>query len=969
IRLINIHNKGRKSKSDTSPSLFDTEFENIKSKDFKLTQYEYVLSLEERRRIVEYLNTHEKLTSKELLKLIGLTPNDGFRPDKAVGKGIKGNETFIKLAKVLENVPEKDKLLQFNLNLQDTDKVNQLTGEIIQEVSPEFLNQPLYTLWHTIYSIDDKDDLKRVLGENFHLSDDIAEELSNLDFKTPGFANRSARFLRRILPLMMDGYGYAEACETIGIKHSDSLSKEEREDRILVNPIPILPKNSLRQPIVEKIINQMIHIVNDLTSRFGTIDEVRVELARCLKQSADERARDSKNMGERERKNNDLSKKIEELGLSPSKSRIQKFKLWEETGHKCMYCDQPIGVVNFLRGMASEVEHIIPRSIFFDDSLSNKTCACQKCNKEKNNRTAYDFMKSKSEAEFTSYIEKVENLFASNSISRTKRNRLLTSESEIPQDFLERDLRLTQYISKKTCEILRSGIRNVYSSTGSVTDFFRHLWGYDKILQEINIPRYEKADLVIEEEYEHKGQIHKRRKIVDWSKRKDHRHHAIDALVVALTRQGYIQRLNRLSAEHGNMYNEMINEGIEFKEALSLLNNWAETRPHFPTEIVKDEISKIAVSVKKGKKFLTPGKRSVKRQGKKRIVQKELLIPRGPLHQESVVGKILINAGHKNLKFAFSHPELIKDSAIKDEILKRITQNDGSWEKACKSCKKNPIILDQTNSALENVECFEEKFVMKYPIASIKSKHINSIVDDKVREVITQRFEECGNNEKKFEQSLSERPIILFEGQAPVKSIRRIVDLKPDSVVAIRKNSNNENIGFAKSGNNHHVAFYKDSNGKYQATVTSFWIAVKRHKSGLPVIIDNPREAYDTLIELGNETLIEELLPGMPLPDWDFVESLKMNDTFILGMTDEEYSEAINNNNTAKLLNNLYRVQKLSLSEYVFRLHTDTSSDTTVKAKSDKEMDLFQIFKAPSSFFNSHPRRVKISRTGEINYD
>lgn len=54
-----------------------------------------------------------------------------------------------------------------------------------------------------------------------------------------------------------------------------------------------------------------------------------------------------------------------------------------------MYCENRVNLKQFLLGADAEVEHIIPRSILFDDSFSNKVCSCRACNKEKNNRTAY----------------------------------------------------------------------------------------------------------------------------------------------------------------------------------------------------------------------------------------------------------------------------------------------------------------------------------------------------------------------------------------------------------------------------------------------------------------------------------------------------------------------------------------------------------------------------------------------------
>ncbi|MDE5874117.1 MAG: type II CRISPR RNA-guided endonuclease Cas9, partial [Muribaculaceae bacterium] len=568
IRIVNPHNKKRK-KTNSNPGLFE---EIEKTKDFRLLQHEYVLSNEERDRIADFLNTHEKMTSKDLFGLLGLSKSDGFRLDKNIGKGIKGNDTYMKLWNALEGEPERERYLQFNVAFKDVVKenpetrsiepvVDSETGEILQEVDPNFIEQPLYKLWHTVYSITDKEELSKVVKEKYGFSDEVAERLYAIDFRKDGFSNRSVKFMRKLLPFLMEGYMYSEACTMIGVKHSDYLNKEENEQRELRKFLDPISKNSLRQPTVEKILNQMINIVNALIEKYGTIDEVRVELARPLKMTAEQRALTTERNNKREKENKKISLEFEKYGISPTRRRIQKYQMWEETGCRCMYCGQPVSITEFMGDMATEIEHIIPRSKFFDDSFSNKTFACRKCNQEKGNRTAYDYMSTKSEDDLSAYVERVEEMFAKKIISKTKHDRFLTTESEIPQDFLERDLRQTQYITKKSCELLREVIRNVWVTSGSVTDFFRHAWGYDRILHDLNVERYSIVDKVEEVEYEHAGQIHKRIQIKDWNKRLDHRHHAVDALTAALTRQGYIQRLNKINAEHGSIYEEVMSAG------------------------------------------------------------------------------------------------------------------------------------------------------------------------------------------------------------------------------------------------------------------------------------------------------------------------------------------------------------------------------------------------------------------------
>ena len=118
-------------------------------------------------------------------------------------------------------------------------------------------------------------------------------------------------------------------------------------------------------------------------------------------------------------------------------------------------------------------------------------------------------MKSQSEDAFNNYVSRVEEYYKNGKISRTKHDRLLTPQSEIPSDFIERQLRQTQYISKKALEMLKEVCRNVYATSGSVTDFIRHTWGYDEILHQLNFDRYKQGGLTEVREFDNKGIIHK----------------------------------------------------------------------------------------------------------------------------------------------------------------------------------------------------------------------------------------------------------------------------------------------------------------------------------------------------------------------------------------------------------------------------------------------------------------------------
>ncbi|WP_431164005.1 type II CRISPR RNA-guided endonuclease Cas9, partial [Flagellimonas beolgyonensis] len=169
-----------------------------------------------------------------------------------------------------------------------------------------------YQLWHLLYSaeedfkIEEKDkivygnsavSLKKKLHNKFGFKPDYAKMLANISF-SQDYGNLSAKAIRKILPFLKDGHVYSEACRLAGYNHSSSLTSEQLKNRELKPHLELLSKNSLRNPVVEKILNQMVNVVNQIIETYGKPDEVRIELARELKKSAKERAEMAKGIGE-----------------------------------------------------------------------------------------------------------------------------------------------------------------------------------------------------------------------------------------------------------------------------------------------------------------------------------------------------------------------------------------------------------------------------------------------------------------------------------------------------------------------------------------------------------------------------------------------------------------------------------------------------------------------------------------------
>lgn len=760
---------------------------------------------EERAKIVAHLQSSASLSFAALKKLL---KEKALIADQLTSKsGLKGNSTRVALAAALQPYPQYHDLLDMELEtrMMTVQLTDEETGEVTERevavVTDSYVRQPLYRLWHILYSIEERDAMRRALITQLGMKEEdldggLLDQLYRLDFVKPGYGNKSAKFICKLLPQLQQGLGYSEACAAVGYRHSNSPTSEEITERTLLEKIPLLQRNELRQPLVEKILNQMINLVNALKAEYG-VDEVRVELARELKMSREERERMAEGNRRREKENKAIAEKIRECGLFPTKSRIRKYMLWEEAGEKCLYCGQILTLSQCLNGDDMEVEHIIPKSVLYDDSYGNKTCACRRCNKEKGNRTALEYIRAKGWED--EYMERVNGLLDKKAISYSKHQRLRWLKEDIPSDFLERQLRLTQYISRQAMAILQQGIRRVSASEGGVTARLRSLWGYDDILHTLNLDRYDSMGET--ERVSREGETTEKLRIKDWSKRKDHRHHAIDALVVASTRQGYIQRLNRVSSEGER---EAMSGEIEVQKAtktdkLSLLERWLTQRPHFSVRAVSDKVAEILISYRPGKRVVTRGRNIYRKKtadGREvTCVQRGVLVPRGELMEASLYGKILSQG--------------------------------------------------------------RERIVKRYPLYALKGE----VVDPRLRELIAEYNQEITSKVKAKGSPLYLDAAEMQE----VRSVRCYVDKPSVAkAIPIRFDEHGRAITFVKSGSNHHLALYRTPHGKLEESIVTFWDAVDRARYGIPLVIMHPREVIEQVLLRGDvpESVLRLLPPS-----------------------------------------------------------------------------------------------------------
>lgn len=952
---------------------------------------EKIPDLKEKEILADYLFKNESLSFSKLLEILELKKENVY-VNKQILKGIKGNETYSALHSILGD----NELLNFDVSIMTSNQtallVDRKTGEILEEragleLDASLEKEPLYQLWHTIYSLKDLDECKNALIKRFGFDEETAEKLSRIDFNKQAFGNKSNKSMRKILPFLMEGYDYSQSCSLAGYNHSNSLTKNEREQQITLDRLELLPKNSLRQPIVEKILNQMINVVNAILDEYGKPSEIRVELARELKQSKDERNETDLQNSKNKKLNDEIGKRLEELGLPVTKRYIQKYKFIfpslsknlkeAKVNNQCIYCGETFNLTEALSGDAYDVDHIVPKALLFDDSQTNKVLVHRKCNSTKTNQTAYDYIATKGDEHLKLYSERLDDWFERGIISYSKMQRLKVSHKEylerkklgketetdkkLWENFIDRQLRDTQYISRKSREILQKICNDVKTTEGGVTAKLRNLWGWDDVLMNLQMPKYKELGQTITKEWtsEHGKRKHQKEEIDNWTKRDDHRHHAIDALVIACTKQGFIQRINTLNSSDTKdlMIKEVEEAKIEFNEKITLLEKYLKTQKPFSTQEVMKEADKILVSFKAGKKVATITK--FKATGKNKGTG--VIVPRGALHEQSVYGKIKVIEKDKPLKYLLENSDKIVNLRIKNLIEIKLSENKNDPKKALLALKKIPIFLDEEQSiTLEKASCYNDATVLKYKLQNLKAAQVDDIVDEKVKKIVRERLSQFGNKEK---EAFKDTLWFNEEKKIPIITVRLFARPDANNLQTIKKDENGNGIGFVVTGNNHHIAIYEDKDNKPVQHSCTFWHAVERKKYNIPAVIRDSSEVWNDLLR---KELPESFLDKLPADNLNLKFSMQQNEMFILGLLQDEFVKAIANNDKSLLSKHLYLVWSISENNYWFRHHLETKNSDLKKTDGVKESKRLYNIRSLGSLFSLNPIKVRLNHLGEL---
>jgi CRISPR-associated endonuclease Csn1 len=386
-------------------------------------------------------------------------------------------------------------------------------------------------------SIVKDETLKRRAMNKWELDEEQALRICDVTLE-PGYCNFSRQAIVKLLPRLEKG----ESLQTVIRELYPERWERTGEPQNLLPPVDSDEMPDVRNPIVVRALTELRHVVNAVIHRYGKPDRVHIELARELRQTAEQRGEAAKRSRANENERKAAAKKIlDECGIeNPSRRDIEKVLLAEECAWECSYTGKRISMDSLLGQYPQfDIEHIVPFERSLDDSYVNKTlCDVDENRNVKRKHTPFEVY-SHDPDRWAQILSRVEKFSSRTGREKLRRFKFTTKDVEdFAADFTSRQLNDTRYAARLAKQYLgllyggvkddgidASGKRRVLSTPGKVTAYLRWLWGLNSILGD-----------------------------GDTKSRDDHRHHAVDAIVVALTDQAAINMLSNASKRGADLY-------------------------------------------------------------------------------------------------------------------------------------------------------------------------------------------------------------------------------------------------------------------------------------------------------------------------------------------------------------------------------------------------------------------------------
>jgi CRISPR-associated endonuclease Csn1 len=644
-------------------------------------------------------------------------------------------------------------------------------------------------------------------------------------------------------------------------------------------------QHSLRNPIVEQVITETLRVVRDIWKQYGHgvrdfFNEIHVELGREMKNTAEDRKRLSEQVANNEatnlrikallmelKENSDgklqvdnvrpysplqqVALRIYEEGVlnsrldlpedivkisktaQPSKSELQRYKLWLEQKYRSPYTGQMIPLGRLFTE-DYQIEHIIPKARYFDDSFNNKVICESAVNQLKDKQLGLEFIKNHHGTTVACGLGRIAQVLTEEAYqtfvkenytkNKTKRQNLLLDE--IPENMIARQMNDTRYISKFISSLLSNIVRadkeddginskNLVPGNGKITTVLKKDWGMDAVWNDLILPRFERMNqLTNSSAFTYWNEQYQKFLPVEFSpvdskridkKRIDHRHHAMDALVIASMTKDHVNLLNNQSARSEtsryDLQNKLRNKSRESwidkktgeQVERDVFKEFKKPWDSFTVD-AKSALETIVVSFKQNLRVINKATNNYQKWIEKNGVKVKVTVKQGgvnwairkPLHKETVSGKVILN---------------------------RIKVPKGK-------------ILTATRKSVDT---------------SFDLKTIDSITDSGIQMILKNYLEYKGNNpELAFSpeglEEMNSNIKLYNNGKAhqPIRKVR-IFELGSKFTLGESGNKKNKYVEAAK-GTNLYFGIYQSEDGKRSFNTIPLNVAIERLKQGLPPV-------------------------------------------------------------------------------------------------------------------------------------
>ena len=458
--------------------------------------------------------------AKKLLKPFGVNPKVSFNLESERRKGLDADTTAAQLA--------DDSCFGAAWFSFDEEKQNEIVSLLL--------------------NAQDEVKLIEELKDKYALNQEQADAVAKTSLED-GTASLSLKALEKINPFLREGQPYHQAVESAGYTFSLKTkgTLPEYYD-MFINPetgemydeLPYygqaMPKaviggtnaaadkalpekywGKINNPTVHIALNQVRKLINALVARYGHPESIVVELARELKFGKKAKDELNKLQTENTKDNDRIAKELERLGVKNSYDNRMKYKLWEDASdipeqRCCPFCGKKIGIERLFSD-EFEIEHLLPFARSYSDARTNKVISCRACNREKGNRSPWEAFHA-DEKRWNEILGRVERFSLKHDEKKNRAKKFREDAFQDLDDVLARMLTDTQYMARVARQYLCFAAHptKVYGIPGQLTAKLRHHWGLESLFPE------------------------------DQKDRTDHRHHALDAFIVACTGRGTLQK-------------------------------------------------------------------------------------------------------------------------------------------------------------------------------------------------------------------------------------------------------------------------------------------------------------------------------------------------------------------------------------------------------------------------------------------